>query len=113
MFQKQHTNNIENTSISISDFILSLLMVLIFMNLLVGLTVSGIAELKKTGTIMQAKKRVDDILLLSKILPEFIWPKNLMSTELKGNSKKVHTKASCCLSLFEYKVKYVYKQYPK
>ena len=25
MFQKQHTNNIENTSISISDFILSLL----------------------------------------------------------------------------------------
>ena len=79
MFQKQHTNNIENTSISISDFILTLL---IFMNLLVGLTVSGIAELKKTGTIMQAKKRVDDILLLSKILPEFIWPKNLMSTEL-------------------------------
>ena len=77
------------------------------------LWVSGIAELKKTGTIMQAKKRVDDILLLSKILPEFIWPKNLMSTELKGNSKKVHTKASCCLSLFEYKVKYVYKQYPK
>ena len=63
-------------------FLYLLWMVLIFMNLLVGLTVSGIAELKKTGTIMQAKKRVDDILLLSKILPEFIWPKNLMSTEL-------------------------------
>jgi hypothetical protein len=67
-------------------------MVLIFMNLLVGLTVSGIDELKRTGTIMQAKKRVDDILLLSKLLPKFLWPKNLMSTELKGNSKKVtHT----------------------
>ena len=64
-------------------------MVLTFMNLLVGLTVSGIDELKRTGTIMQAKKRVDDILLLSKLLPKFVWPKNLMSTELKGNSKKV------------------------
>ena len=64
-------------------------MVLIFMNLLVGLTVSGIDELKKTGTIMQAKKRVDDILLLSKLLPKFIWPKNLMSTKFKDNSKKV------------------------
>ena len=70
-------------------------MVLIFMNLLVGLTVSGIDELKRTGTIMQAKKRVDDILLLSKLLPKFIWPKNLMSTEHKGNSKKViHTNIS-------------------
>ena len=64
-------------------------MVLTFMNLLVGLTVRGIDELKRTGTIMQAKKRVDDILLLSKLLPKFVWPKNLMSTELKGNSKKV------------------------
>ena len=65
-------------------------MVLIFMNLLVGLTVSGIDDLKKKGTIMQAKKRVDDILLLSKLLPEFIWPEPLMSTVFKGNSKKVH-----------------------
>ena len=64
-------------------------MVLIFMNLLVGLTVSSIDKLKKTGTIMQAKKRVDDILLLSKILPEEIWPKNLMSTMFTKTSKKV------------------------
>ena len=67
-------------------------MVLIFMNLLVGLTVSGIDELKKTGTIMQAKKRVDDILLLSKLLPKFIWPENLMSNKFKGSSKKVKSK---------------------
>ena len=64
-------------------------MVLIFMNLLVGLTVSSIDKLKKTGTIMQAKKRVDDILLLSKILPKEIWPKNLMSTMFTKTSKKV------------------------
>jgi hypothetical protein len=65
-------------------------MVLIFMNLLVGLTVSSIDKLKKTGTIMQAKKRVDDILLLSKILPQQIWPKNLMSTKFAKTSKKVY-----------------------
>ena len=65
-------------------------MVLIFMNLLVGLTVSGIDELKKTGTIMQAKKRVDDILLLSKILPKNIWPDNLMTTKFTNPSKKVY-----------------------
>ena len=65
-------------------------MVLIFMNLLVGLTVSSIDKLKKTGTIMQAKKRVDDILLLSKILPKQIWPKNLMSTKFTNKSKKVY-----------------------
>ena len=64
-------------------------MVLIFMNLLVGLTVSSIDKLKKTGTIIQAKKRVDDILLLSKILPKNIWPDNLMSTKFTNPSKKV------------------------
>ena len=73
-------------------FLYLIWMVLIFMNLLVGLTVSGIDELKKTGTIMQAKKRVDDILLLSKLLPKFIWPENLMSNKLKGSSKKVNPK---------------------
>ena len=65
-------------------------MVLIFMNLLVGLTVSSIDKLKKTGTIMQAKKRVDDILLLSKILPKNIWPDNLMTTKFANPSKKVY-----------------------
>ena len=65
-------------------------MVLIFMNLLVGLTVSSIDKLKKTGTIIQAKKRVDDILLLSKILPKNIWPDNLMSTKFTNPSKKVY-----------------------
>ena len=62
-------------------------MVLIFMNLLIGLTVSSIDELKKTGTIMQAQKRVDDILLLSKILPKKLWPDNLMSTTFNLKSK--------------------------
>ena len=65
-------------------------MVLIFMNLLVGLTVSSIDKLKKTGTIIQAKKRVDDILLLSKILPKNIWPDNLMSSKFTKPSKKVY-----------------------
>ena len=65
-------------------------MVLIFMNLLVGLTVTSIDKLKKTGTIMQAKKRVDDILLLSKILPKNVWPDNLMSTKFTNQSKKVY-----------------------
>ena len=60
------------------------------MNLLVGLTVSSIDKLKKTGTIMQAKKRVDDILLLSKILPKNIWPDNLMTTKFTSPSKKVY-----------------------
>ena len=60
------------------------------MNLLVGLTVSSIDKLKKTGTIMQAKKRVDDILLLSKILPKNIWPDNLMTTKFTNPSKKVY-----------------------
>ena len=60
------------------------------MNLLVGLTVSSIDKLKKTGTIIQAKKRVDDILLLSKILPKNIWPDNLMSTKFTNPSKKVY-----------------------
>ena len=89
-----HCKNIDlfQFQFQILFFLYLIWMVLIFMNLLVGLTVSGIDELKRTGTIMQAKKRVDDILLLSKLLPKFVWPKNLMSTELKGNSKKViHT----------------------
>ena len=60
------------------------------MNLLVGLTVRSIDKLKKTGTIMQAKKRVDDILLLSKILPKNIWPDNLMTTKFTNPSKKVY-----------------------
>ena len=89
---KMHLKNINIFQFQILFFLYLIWMVLIFMNLLVGLTVSGIDELKKTGTIMQAKKRVDDILLLSKLLPKFIWPENLMSKELKGNSKKViHT----------------------
>ena len=64
-------------------------MVLIFMNLLIGLTVSSIDELKRAGTIMQAEKRVDDILLLSKTLPKKCWPDNLMSTKFNLKSKKV------------------------
>ena len=64
-------------------------MVLIFMNLLIGLTVSSIDELKKTGTIMQAQKRVDDILLLSKTLPKMWWPDNLMSTTFNSIKSKV------------------------
>ena len=71
-------------------FLYLIWMVLIFMNLLVGLTVTSIDKLKKTGTIMQAKKRVDDILLLSKILPKNIWPDNLMTTKFTNPSKKVY-----------------------
>ena len=59
------------------------------MNLLIGLTVSSIDELKKAGTIMQAKKRVDDILLLTKALPKRWRPDNLMSTKFNLKSKKV------------------------
>merc|ERR1719270_1306658 len=69
-------------------------MVLIFMNLLTGLTITQIDELKKTGTIIQAQKRVDDILSLSKVLPKTMIPKTLMSSKLNRPSKKVCVKVN-------------------
>ena len=44
-------------------------MAFIFMNLLVGLTVTSMDELKRTGTLIQVEKRVDDIQLIEEILP--------------------------------------------
>ena len=44
-------------------------MAFIFMNLLVGLTVTSMDELKRTGTLIQVERRVDDIQLIEEILP--------------------------------------------
>ena len=59
---------------------------MIFMNLLVGLTVSSIDELKRTGTIMQDMTRVDDILSILQILPDFLKPDSVFK---KNVSNKV------------------------
>ena len=56
------------------------------MNLLVGLTVSSIDELKRTGTIMQDMTRVDDILSILEILPNFCKPDSIFK---KNVSNKV------------------------
>ena len=56
------------------------------MNLLVGLTVSSIDELKRTGTIMQDMTRVDDILSILQILPDFLKPDSVFK---KNVSNKV------------------------
>ena len=56
------------------------------MNLLVGLTVSSIDELRRTGTIMQDMTRVDDILSIVKILPDFFKPDSIFK---KNASNKV------------------------
>ena len=55
-------------------------MTFIFMNLLVGLTVSSMDELKRTGTLIQLEKRVDDIQLIVEILPKWAKPRSTMST---------------------------------
>ena len=67
-------------------FVYLLWTVLIFMNLLVGLTVSSIDELKRTGTIMQDMTRVDDILSILEILPNFCKPDSIFK---KNVSNKV------------------------
>ena len=43
-------------------------MAFIIMNLLVGLTVNKIEELMRTGEIIQASKRVEDLFGMSKIV---------------------------------------------
>ena len=67
-------------------FVYLLWTVLIFMNLLVGLTVYSIDELKRTGTIMQDMTRVDDILSILEILPNFCKPDSIFK---KNVSNKV------------------------
>ena len=42
-------------------------MAVFFMNILVGLTVSKIDELVKRGGVIQAEKRVDDIVAMNRI----------------------------------------------
>ena len=42
-------------------------MAVIFMNILVGLTVSKIDQLVKRGGIIQAEKRVDDIVAMNRL----------------------------------------------
>ena len=56
------------------------------MNLLVGLTVTSIDELKRTGTIMQDMTRVDDILSILEILPNCCKPDSIFK---KNASNKV------------------------
>ena len=64
-------------------------MVLIFMNLLVGLTVTSMDELKRTGTLIQVEKRVDDIQLIEEILPACAMPGNIMSTFDQNETNQV------------------------
>ena len=62
------------------------------MNLLVGLTVSSMDELKRTGTILQDMARVDDILSIVKILPDFFKPDSIFK---KNGSNKVENNNIC------------------
>ena len=62
------------------------------MNLLVGLTVSSIDELRRTGTIMQDMTRVDDILSIHEILPDFLKPDSIFK---KNGSNKVENNNIC------------------
>ena len=67
-------------------------MAFIFMNLLVGLTVTSMSELKRTGTLIQVEKRVDDIQLIEEILPTCAMPGSIMSTFDENETNQVHTK---------------------
>ena len=67
-------------------------MAFIFMNLLVGLTVTSMDELKRTGTLIQVEKRVDDIQLIEEILPKFAMPGSIMSTFDQNETNKVQRK---------------------
>lgn len=62
------------------------------MNLLVGLTVSSIDELRRTGTIMQDMARVNDILSIHEILPDFFKPDSIFK---KNGSNKVENNNIC------------------
>ena len=64
-------------------------MTFIFMNLLVGLTVTSMDELKRTGTLIQVEKRVDDIQLIEEILPAWAMPGNIMSTFDQNETNQV------------------------
>ena len=70
-------------------FLYLIWMVLIFMNLLVGLTVTSMDELKRTGTLIQVEKRVDDIQLIEEILPACAMPGNIMSTFDQNETNQV------------------------
>ena len=70
-------------------FLFVIWMAFIFMNLLVGLTVTSMDELKRTGTLIQVEKRVDDIQLIEEILPACAMPGNIMSTFDQNETNQV------------------------
>ena len=65
-------------------------MVIIFMNLLIGLTVDSINILKEKSTIIMDVKRIEDIKLGLKCLPRILRPTKITTMIGKSKTKKVN-----------------------
>ena len=65
-------------------------MVIIFMNLLIGLTVDSINVLKEKSTIIMDVKRIEDIKLGLKFLPRIFRPTKITTMNGKRKTKKVN-----------------------
>ena len=65
-------------------------MVIIFMNLLIGLTVDSIDILKEKSTIIMDVKRIEDIKLGLKFLPRIFRPTKITNMTGKSKTKQVN-----------------------
>ena len=86
------------------------------MNLLVGLTVTRIDELKRTGAIKQDMERVDDILSILEILPNFWKPDSIFKKNVSNKVKNKIISYHTCFEIlknFMYLSTYPFKHFQK